>query len=62
MYFVGVWVTAKRFAAESDEEAIFDADNEPRVASNNLQYTLFCGNRKVQEYPAPTNPHVQINK
>ncbi len=53
MYFFGAWVTKETIAAESDKEAIFDADmiiSESRL--NNWQHgvALFCGNRKVKTY------------
>lgn len=50
MYLFGAWVTSAVIYAESDAEAVFDADNEPKVASGKLRYALFCGNRKVKEY------------
>ena len=52
MYYFGAWVTKETFSAESDAEAIFDADmivaNAP--AKDKLTYTLFQGNRKVKTY------------
>ncbi len=56
MYLFGAWVTSDVLHAESDAEAIHDADELPRVASDKLQYVLFCGNRRVKTYPAPTGP------
>ena len=53
-YWFGFWHPTKSFYAESDAEAIFDADAE--FANNkNLQnwkhdVALFCGNRKVKQY------------
>lgn len=60
MYYVGVWMTSERFCAESDEEAIFDADMAEKKASDRLQYTLWCGNRKVKNYPKPINPWIKF--
>ncbi len=60
MYYVGVWFTSERFCAESDEEAIFDADMAEKKASNRLQYALFCGNRLVKRYAEPSNPYCRI--
>ena len=53
MYLFGAWVTKEVIIAESDAEAVFDADMT--FASSNLgnrQYgvALFCGNRKVKKY------------
>jgi hypothetical protein len=53
MYFFGAWVTKETFAAESDKEAIFDADMI--ISNSNLNdwqhgVALFCGNRKVKTY------------
>jgi hypothetical protein len=52
MYYFGVWMTHEVFAAESDAEAIFDADmsvaNAP--AKDKLTYALWQGNRKVKTY------------
>lgn len=52
MYLWGAWVCDSKIYAESDEEAIFDAD-ELMVyakAKDKLRYALWCGNRKVKEY------------
>ena len=54
MYFWGAWITAKVIIAETDAEAIFDAD-EVFANSTNLKnwrgnVVLFCGNRKVKIY------------
>lgn len=56
MYLFGAWVSSATIYAENDAEAIQDADNLPRVASDKLQYCLFCGNRRVKMYSAPTHP------
>ena len=53
MYKFGVWISKETFAAESDKEAIFDADMI--FANSNLKdwnhgVTLFCGNRLVKRY------------
>ena len=53
MYLFGAWVTKEVIIAESDAEAVFDADMT--FASSNLPnwrygVALFCGNRKVKEY------------
>ena len=53
MYFFGAWITKETFAAESDKEAIFDADMF--ISESNLNdwqhgVALFCGNRKVKTY------------
>lgn len=53
MYFFGAWVTKEVIYAESDQEAIFDADmtfNDSRLASWPNGVALFCGNRMVKEY------------
>lgn len=52
-YWYGCWTPRKSFYAESDAEAIFDADIE--FANSKLQdwkhdVALFCGNRKVKQY------------
>lgn len=54
MYFWGAWITSKVIIAETDAEAIFDAD-EVFANSTNLKnwrgnVVLFCGNRKVKIY------------
>lgn len=53
MYLFGAWVTKEVIYAESDAEAVFDADMT--FASSNLgnwRYgvALFCGNRMVKHY------------
>jgi hypothetical protein len=51
MYMFGAWVTAERIFAESDAEAIFDADAVMATGRlRNLRVALFCGNRKVKAY------------
>ena len=62
MYLFGAWVTSACIYAESDKEAIFDADELPKVAADKLQYALFCGNRKIKTYPAPKKPFCKIIK
>ena len=53
-YFFGTWMTSSIIFAESDAEAIYDADEVYNENSNlaDWQYpvALFCGNRKVKEY------------
>ena len=51
MYFFGVWHTNCKLYAENDSEAIYDADRCVKVANDKLDYALWCGNRKVKEYP-----------
>ena len=53
MYNFGAWVTKEIIIAESDAEAVFDADTT--FANSNLAgwkygFALFCGNRKVKQY------------
>lgn len=53
MYKFGAWISKETFAAESDKEAIFDADMT--FAASRLQswangVALFCGNRLVKRY------------
>ena len=53
-YFFGTWMTSSIIFAESDAEAIHDAD-EVYNGNGNLadwQYpvALFCGNRRIKEY------------
>lgn len=53
MYNFGAWITKEIIAAESDAEAIFDADMT--FANSNLEnwkygVALFCGNREVKRY------------
>lgn len=50
MYFFSAWVTSECIYAENDEEAIFDADNTPKIAADTLQYALFCGNKLIKKY------------
>ena len=51
MYLFGAWVTSDVICAESDAEAIFDA-NESAARLMNWPYrvALFCGNRIVKNY------------
>ena len=53
MYLFGAWVTKEVIIAESDAEAVFDADMV--FANSNLDnwkygVALFRGNRKVKQY------------
>jgi hypothetical protein len=53
MYKFGAWVSKETIAAESDMEAVFDADQI--IKGSNLQggehgVALFCGNRLVKSY------------
>lgn len=52
MYLWGAWVGHSRIYAESDEEAIFDADEIMKGIDNKagFKYALVIGNRKVKEY------------
>lgn len=50
MYFFGTWITAECIYAESDEEAVFDADSNPKIASDTLRYALFKGNNIIKMY------------
>ena len=53
-YFFGTWMTSSIIFAESDAEAIHDADEVYNKNGNlaDWQYpvALWCGNRKVKEY------------
>lgn len=53
-YFFGTWMTSHIIYAESDTEAIHDADEAYNENGNlaDWQYpvALFCGNRKIKEY------------
>ena len=51
VYCYGIWYTAEKIFAESDAEAIFDADNNPRIANDKLEYRLICGNKTIKTYP-----------
>ena len=53
MYYFGVWVTSERIYAESDNEAIYDADRAEKKASDKLVYALWCGKRMVKKYNLP---------
>ena len=70
MYFTGVWVTSKKFACESDAEAIYNAENPTewdnyesaarlaeKIKKAGWGVALFCGNRKVKEYAPSTFIH-----
>lgn len=53
MYKFGAWVSKETIAAESDKEAVFDADQI--IKGSDLQgwehgVALFCGNRMVKSY------------
>jgi hypothetical protein len=53
MYYYCAWVTSSIIIAESDEEAIHDADAimaERNVSNFRGNIALFCGNRKVKKY------------
>lgn len=63
MYYTGVWMTACKLYAESDAEAIFDADDYMKseaTAKEHVVYALFDGNRKVKTYDFVTKPFVTI--
>jgi len=53
-YFFGTWMTSRIIFAESDAEAIHDADEAYKENGNlaDWQYpvALFCGNRKIKKY------------
>ena len=53
MYFYGAWITKERFAAETDAEAIFDADatfNNSHLKNWAHGVALFRGNKRVKTY------------
>ena len=53
MYMFGAWVTKEIIAAESDKEAIHDADEifaNSRLQSWENGVALWCGNRIVKRY------------
>lgn len=53
MYNFGAWVTKEIIIAESDAEAVFDADTtftNSNLAGWKYGVALFCGNRKVKQY------------
>lgn len=53
MYKFGAWVSMETFAAESDNEAIWEADHIFNSSSLRVwehEVALFCGNRKVKSY------------
>jgi len=52
-YYFGTWITKSIICAESDAEAIHDADEYySESCLNGWKYpvALFCGNRKVKDY------------
>lgn len=53
-YFFGTWMTSSIIFAESDAEAIHDADDvynkNGNLADWKYPVALFCGNRKIKEY------------
>lgn len=52
-YLFGAWVTHARIFAESDEEAIFDAEaefNKSGLPGWRYGVALFCGNRRVKTF------------
>ncbi|MDE6534500.1 MAG: hypothetical protein K2K82_00650 [Muribaculaceae bacterium] len=62
MYLFGAWVTAEKFCAENDAEAVFEADRLPKVAADKLEYALFCGNRRVKTYSRPAAARITTIK
>lgn len=53
MYYFGAWITKEVIIAESDQEAVFDADAsiaDSRLSGWQHGVALFCGNRKVKQY------------
>lgn len=48
MYNFGAWITSARIYAETDREAIFDANSIDKKAG--LRYALFCENRMVKDF------------
>ena len=53
MYCFGTWVTKEVIIAESDQEAVFDADasfSDSNLSGWKYGVALFCGNRKIKEY------------
>lgn len=53
MYFYGVWATSRKFYAETDAEAIFDADADfPEDLHKWTGVALWQGNRCVKTYHA----------
>lgn len=57
MYYFGVWMTSERIYAESDAEAIYDADHAEKKAIDKLVYALWCGKRMVKRYTDYHNNH-----
>lgn len=51
MYLYGAWITAANIYAETDAEAIFDAEDELKnKRAKQLRYALWDGNRMVKEF------------
>ena len=53
MFKFGTWLSKETFAAESDAEAIFDADaivNNSNLKNWQNGVALWCGNRMVKQY------------
>lgn len=53
MYQFGAWVTKEVFAAETEKEAIFDADmtfNNSKLTTWEHGVALFCGNKLIKRY------------
>jgi hypothetical protein len=53
MFKFGAWLSKETFAAESDAEAIFDADaivNNSNLKNWQNGVALWCGNRMVKQY------------
>ena len=49
-YYAGLWFTSETIIADSDYEAIFDADRAEKKASDKLVYALWRGNRVIKRY------------
>ena len=53
MFKFGAWLSKETFTAESDAEAIFDADaivNNSNLKNLQNGVALWCGNRMVKQY------------
>lgn len=53
MFKFGAWLSKETFTAESDAEAIFDADaivNNSNLKNWQNGVALWCGNRMVKQY------------
>lgn len=54
MYYFGIWITHEKFAAESDDEAIFDADESFNDCTSlhdwHYPVALWCDSRRVKDY------------